>query len=226
MYISFAKRPPVPFGANDLCPVKDRKSICMFFTSMSVLPIAYAASVWKYTPLLSQISPIAFRSWNTPISLFIAIIETKSVFSFMTDLRWFKSTRPYSSTSITVTSNPNSFFACSIASKTVLCSIWVVIKWFFDYPDFKQALHIPKIAALFDSVAPEVNTISRLSAFKSYAIFLRASSTALSLSAPNTWPFECGLPYSDVKNGSILSKTRKSIGVVACMSKYIGRRRC
>ena len=34
---------------------------------------------------------------------------------------------------------------------------------------------------------------------------------------------ECGFPYELTKYGSILSKTLGSTGVVACMSKYIGR---
>lgn len=75
---------------------------------------------------------------------------------------------------------------------------------------------------MLDSVAPELNIISFLSELSSVDILYLASSTIASLLIPYKWPFECGFPYSTVKYGSILSKTLKSIGVVAYISKYNG----
>ena len=75
---------------------------------------------------------------------------------------------------------------------------------------------MPLIAMLFDSVAPDVKTISLLSAPTRLATCSRAASDALSASQPYSWVFECGFPNWPDRKGSIASSTRGSIGVVAC----------
>ncbi len=66
-----------------------------------------------------------------------------------------------------------------------------------------------------DSVAPEVQMISRGSALTSAATCSRACSTARSASQPKAWLREAGLPKFPCRNGSIFSSTRGSTGVVA-----------
>ena len=72
---------------------------------------------------------------------------------------------------------------------------------------------------LFDSVAPDVNIISFSSAPIKSAIYFLAVSTAFSDSQPYSWEEEWGFPKSQVMYGNIASKTLKSKGVVAYMSK-------
>ena len=71
------------------------------------------------------------------------------------------------------------------------------------------------MARLFDSVAPEVKTISLGSAPTSAAMRARASSTAASDSRPGACSREWGLANFSVKYGSIAATTRGSVGVVA-----------
>ena len=77
----------------------------------------------------------------------------------------------------------------------------------------------PRTARLFDSVAPEVNTMSSGRAPISAATCARASSTA----ACASWPKACcrleGLPNFSVKYGSIAASTAGSTGVVAWWSR-------
>jgi hypothetical protein len=57
----------------------------------------------------------------------------------------------------------------------------------------------PLMARLFDSVAPDVQTISLGSALTSFATCSRASSTAASVSQPYAWLREAGLPKCSVR---------------------------
>jgi hypothetical protein len=61
---------------------------------------------------------------------------------------------------------------------------------------------------LFDSVAPDVQTISRGSAPTSAATCSRAFSTAASASQPQAWLREAGLPKCSRNHGIIASTTR------------------
>src|SRR5262249_44218608 len=81
---------------------------------------------------------------------------------------------------------------------------------------------MPLIARLFDSVAPEVQTISLPLAPMRRATCSRASSTADSARQPNTWLREAALPKSLVKKGSMRSRTRGSTGVVEWLSRKMG----
>jgi hypothetical protein len=80
-------------------------------------------------------------------------------------------------------------------------------------------LAIPLTIKLFDSVAPDVNTTSLGPAPINAATWLRASSTAASASQPYACVRLWGLPYCSVKRGIMRSRTRGSIGVVACASR-------
>ncbi|CFO66834.1 Uncharacterised protein [Bordetella pertussis] len=71
------------------------------------------------------------------------------------------------------------------------------------------------MARLSDSVAPEVQTISRGSALTSLATSSRAFSTASSASQPKAWLREAGLPKLSYNQGIIFSTTLGSTGVVA-----------
>ena len=72
----------------------------------------------------------------------------------------------------------------------------------------------PSTAKLSASVAPLVNTISAGLAPRADAITSRDRSTAARASCPNWWML-LALPNCSVKNGSIASTTRGSVGVVA-----------
>ena len=71
------------------------------------------------------------------------------------------------------------------------------------------------MAKLFDSVAPEVQTISRGSAPTNFATSSRAFSTAFSAVQPYGWLRAAGLPKCSVMYGIIFAATRGSTGVVA-----------
>ena len=71
------------------------------------------------------------------------------------------------------------------------------------------------MARLFDSVAPEVMTVSfSLLAPTSFATRSRAASTASSACQPKAWLRDAALPKCCVKYGSISWRTRGSTGVV------------
>ena len=72
-----------------------------------------------------------------------------------------------------------------------------------------------RMVEFLDSVAPEVQTISRGSAPISSATSWRAFSTASSASQPHAWLREAGLPKCSRSQGTIASTTRGSTGVVA-----------
>ena len=101
-----------------------------------------------------------------------------------------------------------------------MCSICVVTtcrrlaRW-------KRAM--PLMAMLLLSVAPEVKMISRGLAPIREATCSRARSTPASASQPYVWVREWAFPYCSVRKGIMASRTRGSMGVVACMSRYDGR---
>ncbi|MCY1548090.1 hypothetical protein D9M68_841780 [compost metagenome] len=76
-------------------------------------------------------------------------------------------------------------------SSTALCSVATVIRC-LPLPRWKCA--VPLMARLLDSVAPEVQTISRGSALISEHTCSRASSTASSAAQPKAWERLAGLP--------------------------------
>ena len=82
-------------------------------------------------------------------------------------------------------------------------------------PFDRSASNAPKIARLFDSVAPEVKMISLGSAPITRAIWTRARVVASSARQPKACVREAALPYSRSKQGSIASTTRGSTRVVA-----------
>ena len=123
---------------------------------------------------------MAATSWITPISLLTSITETSTVSGRSAALSTSRSSRPSACTSSTLTSKP-SRSSSRIVSSTALCSVFSVIRcrprdW------WKRAA--PLIARLLDSVAPEVQTISRGSAPISEATCSRAISTASSAAQP------------------------------------------
>lgn len=99
---------------------------------------------------------------------------------------------PYSSTSRKVTLNYSEFLRCLQASRTVLCSIVVVImcRFYFSISKLFYRIANPRIAALLDSVAPEFKIISLGEAFSNYAIYRLAVSTAVDALMPYKWPDE------------------------------------
>ena len=75
------------------------------------------------------------------------------------------------------------------------------------------------MAMLLDSVAPDVKMISLGLAPMMDATSARASSMESSASQPYMCVRLCGFPYCSTKWGIMASRTRGSIGVVACMSR-------
>ena len=107
--------------------------------------------------LKSEVSIISEIGWITPVSLLTPIIDIRRVSSLILSLISFGFTLPDWSTFIISTSKPNFSNSC-IGSSTALCSIAEVMMCFlllFNPNSFK-----PRIAILFDSVAPLVKIIS------------------------------------------------------------------
>ena len=50
---------PTPFGACNLCPERERRSMFSSFTLIFTLPTACTASVWNSTPCFLQMAPIS-----------------------------------------------------------------------------------------------------------------------------------------------------------------------
>ncbi len=86
-----------------------------------------------------------------------------------------------------------------IGSRTALCSEAAVTRWL---PRRVAARASPLIARLFDSVAPEVKTISRASAPMARATCSRARSTASAASQPNRCETLAGIAVklSEIRN--------------------------
>ena len=59
------------------------------------LPNIWAQSEWKKTPCFLQIAPISFKGWQTPISLFTPMTETRLVLSVIAFSNSFKSIKPF-----------------------------------------------------------------------------------------------------------------------------------
>ncbi len=76
----------------------------------------------------------------------------------------------------------------------------------------------PRIARLFASVPPEVNTTSSVSAPTSAATWARARSTAARARRPSTCPLD-GLPQQVSRASVITATTSGSTGVVALWSR-------
>ena len=125
-----------------------------------------------------------------PTSLLAAMIETRTVRSASTAAIESTATRPVSSQGTTVTSQPSrpSRF---IVSSTALCSAAEVTRWL---PFRFRAWAAPLIARLFDSVAPDVKTISLGSAPIAPATCCRARSTASPASQPKRCEMLAALP--------------------------------
>ena len=99
-------------------------------------------------------------------------------------------------------------------SSTALCSVFIVT---MCLPFLALKCAAPLIARLSDSVAPEVQTISRGSAPSTSATSFLAFSTRSSACQPNGWLREEGLPKTPwlVRHSAMLFATRSSTGVVA-----------
>jgi len=161
------KSMPTPLGPYILCPDRLNKSIPMSTTSISEYKPC-AASTWNTTPLSLQSLPIVTIGWLVPISLFVAIVEISNVSSVIKDFSFSTSTRPDLNTGAFKTLNP-SFSVNRAEPSTHLCSISeIIIVRFLDFSKAFKA--VPIIAALFDSVAPEVNIISSSREFISSAM--------------------------------------------------------
>ena len=68
------------------------------FTSIGTLPIAWTASVWKYTLCFRAIAPSSAIGSIVPISLFAYMMVTRIVLSVIAFSSSAGSTRPYWST--------------------------------------------------------------------------------------------------------------------------------
>ena len=204
-------RAPTPFGPYILCADRLMRSMAMACTSKGSLPALWAASTWKRTPAARQIWPMAATSLTTPISLFTCIRETSRVSSRSASATCSGRMMPSAGGTSQVTSKPWASKWAQVSS-TALCSMALVMMWRRDAPSAR-----PLMARLSDSVAPEVQTISRGSALSNRATSARAASTASSACQPKVWLREAGLPKlpSASRQAFILAATWGSTGVVA-----------
>ena len=149
----------------------------------------------------------------TPISLFTYAIETKIVSGRNASLIDFKETRPSLSTGKYVTLAPI-FSKTSHVRSTEGCSIAVVSmcgRLFKNSGFFFDAQYVPRIASPFDSVPPEVKSISSACASKNCAICIRDSWSARFARAPSLC-IELGFPKSWLCNFLVTSKTTDKTG--------------
>ena len=116
--------------------------------------------MWKTTPRSWQSRPISAIGLIVPTSLLAAMIDTRTVRSVRASATASAETRPYSSQGTIVISQPCRASRLT-GSRTALCSETAVTRWL---PRRRRARATPLMARLFDSVAPEVNTISLASA--------------------------------------------------------------
>ena len=156
---------PMPLGPYSLWPDSDSKSMHDALTSSGTLPAICAASVWKATPAARQSAPISASGCTTPISLFTPMIDTRAVSGARAAATADGATSPSVPTGKYVTRKPPPDASSHRqASRTHLCSVCVVTTCFLPAAARNRAT--PLTARLFDSVAPDVKTISRGSARK------------------------------------------------------------
>ena len=148
---------------------------------------------------------------SVPVSLLAAMMEISTVWSVMASATCSAASQPFSSTGRKVTSQP----ACCMASQTSSTARCSVLHVMMCLPLSWYIWQAPLIARLLDSVAHEVQTISRGLAPISLATCSRAASTAASAFQPNAWLWLDGLPKSSQNHGSMASRARLSTGVVA-----------
>ena len=133
--------------------------------------------------------PIDSMSVIVPISLLTCINDRRIVSSRSAASTSAGVIRPSGPGSIRLTSNPLRS-RCRQESSTALCSMAEVTTW---VSRSAYAATAPLIARLSDSVAPEVQTISRGSALMRSATWTRACSTASSASRPKLWNRDPGV---------------------------------
>lgn len=141
-------------------------------------------------PRLRASRPIDSMSVIVPISLLTCINDRRIVSSRNAGSTSAGVVRPSGPGTMRVISNPLRS-RCRQESRTALCSMADVTMW---RPWSACAATAPLIARLSDSVAPEVQTISRGSALMRSATWTRACSTASSASRPKLWNRDAGLP--------------------------------
>ena len=202
----------MPLGPYILWADRLIRSTFQAATSTGMRPTAWTASQWKTTPRSRQRAPTSATGCSVPTSLFAAIIETRIVSGRSAAATSPASTRP--SGVRRRRASPRSRRARGVrqGSSTAGCSIAVVTRW---RARPRAARATPRIARLFDSVAPEVKTISSAAAPMRPATCSRADSTAACASWPKTWLRLEGLPKRSAKYGSIAVEHGGSTGVVA-----------
>lgn len=122
---------------------------------MGTLPTDWAASVWTSAPARRAASATAWTGCRTPVSLLACMIVTSAVSGPSAAMTWSTATRPSASTPARVTRNPWRS-SQSHGAATAGCSMTEVTMWRRS----GRASATPRIARLFDSVPPEVKTIS------------------------------------------------------------------
>ncbi len=160
-------------------------------------PADAVASTWNVTPASLAIRPIGPTGSIVPISELACITERSAVSARSAFRTASGSTTPFRSTGRTVTSYPalRSGIKAFITEK---CSTSETTTCRFPAPAPSAA---PRTARLFDSVAPEVKTISPAFAPISAATSALAWSTARSAACP--WLVDVGgrvaVPFEEVR---------------------------
>src|SRR5436190_3919202 len=204
------QRPPTPFGPWSLWAENVRRSTSR--RSTGTLPTACAASVWRTTERATF--RIAAIGCSDPTSLFTVMMETSTVFGVSAAATDPGSTRPSPFTGTRVTRQPWRSRRATVSS-TLGCSIVDVTRW---SPRDRSASAAPAMASAFDSVAPDVKTISLGSPPRRAATRSRASSSARRARRPAACRLEA-FPYSRSRNGSRAARTSGLTRVVAALSR-------
>ena len=121
----------------ELFTARDLGTIPLEFDSQQVQSLGNPAKIGQdlasSAPLVLSSWPISSMGWMTPISLLTVMMETIAVSGRKAASSSCRSMRPFSLTPRYVTSKPSS---CSFLaeSRTHLCSVCVVMMWFFLLP--------------------------------------------------------------------------------------------
>lgn len=146
---------PMPLGPYSLCAENDIKSTIASTQSIATLPAPCAASTCNNAPCSRTCAPMPGMSLSVPSSLFTSISDTRKVVFTQRFADRVGADQPIG-VRHQIGRAPRRPCSCRAVSRVALCSIWLVM---ICPPATPRAWATPLIARLFDSVAPEVQTI-------------------------------------------------------------------
>ena len=214
-------RAPVPAGPPSLWPLSDNRSAPSSVKAMASRPAAWAASTWTSTPRSRQAATTSATGWVVPTSWLPHCTCTTAVSARIASSTACGSARPVPSTGTTVTGPDR-----SAAWRTAECSTAVTTWWTGApagptvWPAVRLAARAapPHTAAAIASVAPLVNTTSRLRAPSRVATCSRAVSRATRAVRPSSW-MRPGSPTSVSRASTIAARASGRSGEVEAWSR-------